>query len=376
MRIALVAEDYYPQLGGVPEHVHNQALQLLAWGHAVTVVTSKMAGAGPDPDFVRRVGTSRVIYANGGVARITTGWRLGRQLERVFDAGQFDVIHVHGGLNPVFGILAPQAAIRLGIPVVATFHTWFERSLGYAVFRRPLQRLLDGHAAAIAVSEPVVDVLLRYFRADWEILPNGVDTNFFQPNGRHPEDALAHGPRLLFLGRIEPRNGLGTVLDALPRILERFPDTRLTVAGDGPWAGHYRRRARAFGSNVEFVGQVFADRPAYYGSADLYLAPTRIASFGVTLLEAMACGTPMILADNHGYRAVVGEGSEAVLLPADDPTAWADTAIQLLADPARRAAMSAAGRAKAAEFAWPIVAQRELDVYERITRLTPSSAAV
>ena len=75
MRVALVAEDYYPQLGGVPEHVHNQALQLLEWGHAVTIVTSKMAGAGPDPEFVQRVGSSRVIYANGGVARITTGWR-------------------------------------------------------------------------------------------------------------------------------------------------------------------------------------------------------------------------------------------------------------------------------------------------------------
>lgn len=376
MRIALVAEDYYPQLGGVPEHVHNQALQLLEWGHAVTVVTSKMAGAGPDPEFVQRVGTSRVIYANGGVARITTGWRLGRQLETVFRDGRFDVVHVHGGLNPVFGILAPQAAIRLGIPVVATFHTWFERSLGYAVFRRPLQRLLDGHAATIAVSAPVVDVLSRYFRADWEIIPNGVNTDFFQPNGRRPGDALATGPRLLFLGRIEPRNGLGTVLDALPRILERFPDTRLTVAGDGPWGGHYRRRARQFGSSVEFVGEVFADRPAYYGAADLYLAPTRIASFGVTLLEAMACGTPMILADNHGYRAVVGDGSEAVLLPADDASAWADTAMQLLADPARRAAMSEAGRAKAAEFAWPIVAQRELEVYERVTNLTPSSAVV
>lgn len=374
MRIALVAEDYYPQLGGVPEHVHNQALQLLEWGHAVTVVTSKMAGAGPDPEFVQRVGTSRVIYANGGVARITTGWRLGRQLETVFRDGRFDVVHVHGGLNPVFGILAPQAAIRLGIPVVATFHTWFERSLGYAVFRRPLQHLLDGHAATIAVSAPVVDVLSRYFRADWEIIPNGVNTEFFQPNGRRPGDALATGPRLLFLGRIEPRNGLGTVLDALPRILERFPDTRLTVAGDGPWGGHYRRRARQFGNSVEFVGEVFADRPVYYGAADLYLAPTRIASFGVTLLEAMACGTPMILADNHGYRAVVGDGTEAVLLPADDASAWADTAMQLLADPARRAAMSEAGRAKAAEFAWPIVAQRELEVYERVTNLTPSSA--
>ncbi len=127
---------------------------------------------------------------------------------------------------------------------------------------------------------------------------------------------------------------------------------------------------------MEFVGEVFADRPAYYGAADLYLAPTRIASFGVTLLEAMACGTPMILADNHGYRAVVGDGTEAVLLPADDATAWADTAIQLLGDPARRAAMSAAGRAKAAEFAWPIVAQRELEVYERVTRGATSAVTV
>ncbi len=359
----------------MPEHVHNQALQLLAWGHAVTVVTSRMAGAGPDPEFVRCVGTSRVIYANGGVARITTGWRLGRQLEHVFREGRFDVVHVHGGLNPVFGILAPQAAIRLGIPVVATFHTWFERSLGYTVFRRPLQRLLDRHAATIAVSAPVVDVLSRYFRADWEIIPNGVDTDFFQPNGRRPGDALATGPRLLFLGRIEPRNGLGLVLDAMPRILEHFPNTRLTVAGDGPWAGHYRRRARPLGASVEFAGEVFADRPWYYGSADLYLAPTRIASFGVTLLEAMACGTPMILADNHGYRAVVDDGTEAVLLPPDNAAAWADTAIGLLADPARRAAMSEAGCAKAAEFAWPIVAQRELEVYERVTRLTPEVTA-
>ena len=372
MRIALVAEDYYPQLGGVQEHVHNQALQLLEWGHDVTVVTSKMAGAGRDPAFVRRVGTSHAIYANGGVARITTGWRLGRQLENVFREERCDVVHVHGGLSPVFGILAPQAAIRLGIPVVATFHSWFDRSLGYSVFRRPLQRLLDRHAATIAVSQPVVDVLSRYFRADWEIIPNGVDTGFFQPNGRRPGDALTSGPRLLFLGRIEPRNGLGTVLDAMPRILQHFPKTHLIVAGDGPWASHYRRRARPLGASVEFVGEVFAERPSCYGSVDLYLAPTRIASFGVTLLEAMACGTPMILADNHGYRAVVGDGSEAVLLPADDAAAWADTAIQLLSDPARRAAMSEAGRAKAAEFAWPIVAQRELEVYERVTSGTPA----
>src|SRR5438067_5062023 len=76
MRVALVAEDYYPQLGGVPEHVHNLALQLNSWGHTATVISSHM-GSYPDAAFVRRVGTSRVIYSNGGVSRITTGWGSG-----------------------------------------------------------------------------------------------------------------------------------------------------------------------------------------------------------------------------------------------------------------------------------------------------------
>ncbi len=352
MRIALVAEDYYPQLGGVPEHVHNLALQLNRWGHTATVVTSHM-GDYPDADFVRRVGTSRVIYSNGGVSRLTTGWRLRRRLEDVFRAGRCDIVHVHGGLAPTFGLAAPFAAWRLGIPVVATFHSWFRRSAGCRVFRRPLQKILDRHAATIAVSQPVVDAMSRYFELDWEIIPNGVDTSFFQPNGRRPTDALTDHPRLLFLGRMEPRNGLGTLFAAMPRVLARYPRAVLTVAGEGPWRRYYERRARFLGASVRFVGEVFGDRPDYYGSADLYLCPTRIASFGVTLLEAMACGTPMVVADNVGFRYVVDGGAEAVILPKDDPAAWAETTIALLADPERRRAMSEAGLAKAARFAWP-----------------------
>jgi phosphatidylinositol alpha-mannosyltransferase len=364
MRIALVAEDYYPQLGGVPEHVHNLALQLNRWGHPTTVISSHM-GPYPDAAFVRRVGTSRVIYSNGGVSRVTTGWRLTRRLEAVFREGRFDIVHVHGGLAPTFGLLAPRAAWRLGLPVVATFHSWFARSLGCRVFRRPLQRILDRHAALIAVSEPVVDANSRYFEADWEVIPNGVDTSFFRPNGRPPTDALTDRPRLLFLGRIEPRNGLGTLLDAMPRILARYPGALLTVAGDGPWRGYYERRARELGGSVRFVGQVFADRPAFYGSADLYLCPTTIASFGVTLLEAMACGTPMVVSDNLGFRSVIDGGAEAVLIPRDDPRVWAETTIALLGDPAQRGAMGRAGRAKAERFAWPRIARQELAVYER-----------
>jgi len=379
VRIALIAEDYYPQLGGVPEHVHNLALQFRARGHAVTVVTSNMQGAHGDDDFIRRVGRSVVIYANGGVARITVGHRLQQRLERLL-RGNFDVVHVHGGLAPTFGVVAPLAARRVGIPVVATFHCWFESSPACRVFRGPLQRLLDLHAARIAVSAPVVEAMSRYFRADWEVIPNGVDLEHFQPAGRRPPEPGTVGPRLLFLHRLEPRNHLGTLLGAMPDILARYPAARLAVAGEGPWRRYYERQAAPLGRAVEFLGRI-SDRPARYRSADLYLCPTTRGSFGITLLEAMACGTPMVVAEGPGFNALVNGGGEAVRLPHDDPAAWARTVIGLMGDPARRRAMSAAGVAKAAQYAWPLVAEQVLAVYERVVhhgsrRPRPAAAAL
>lgn len=366
MRVVLVTEFYYPHLGGVTEHVHHLALELRRRGHEVTILTSHMRGEVADPPFLRRLGTSRVIYSNGAFARFTTGWRLTRQIERLLRELDADLVHVQDGLAPMLGPLAASAAGRLRIPVVATFHSWFPRSIGYRVFRRPLQRRLDRIAATIAVSEPVVAALSRYFTASWEVIPNGVDINLFHPNGRRPTDYLTRGPRLLFLGRLDPRNGLDTVLAAMPRILERHPATRLLVAGDGPLRRVYERVAKPLGPAVRFVGRVNGERPHYYGTADLYLCPTTKASFGITLLEAMACATPLLASDITGFRELVGDGAEAVLVPPREPAAWADAVLRLIQDPARRAAMGTAGRAKAARFAWPHVSDEVLAVYRRV----------
>jgi phosphatidylinositol alpha-mannosyltransferase len=371
VRIALVAEDYYPQVGGIPEHVHNLALQFTERGHTVTVVSSRMRGAYPRdyrPTYdVRRIGTSVVIYANGGVSRITVGWRLRAGLEALFREGRFDVVHVHGGLAPTFGTLTPLAARRVGIPVVATFHSWFPRSAAARVFRRPLQRIMDLHAATIAVSAPVVEAYSRYFSANWEIIPNGVDIGYFRPNGGGSAGQSARGPRLLYLHRLEPRNHLGTLLRAMPLILRHFPATQLLVAGDGPWRTYYRRQAAPLESSVRFLGRV-EDRPDWYRSVDLYLCATTRAAFGITLLEAMACGVPMVVGDNPGFRALVNGGQEAVVLPHHDAAAWAGAVVALLGDPARREAMGRAGVMKAAGFAWPRVAGRVMEVYERVVR--------
>jgi phosphatidylinositol alpha-mannosyltransferase len=373
VRIALVSEYYYPHLGGVTEHVHNLALQLQRQGHATIVVTANMDpparsidlhDSPGEPPFVRRIGTSRTIYSAGSFARITTGVALRRELRALFRSERIDVVHVHGGLNPTLGLVAPEAAGDLGLPVVATFHSWFAASALCRVFRRPLQRRLDRHAAVMAVSQPVVDAHARYFDADWQIVPNGVDTEFFRVGASpaQPRDS----PELLFLGRLDPRNGLDTVLAAMPRVLERHPRARLTVAGDGPLRPVYERLARSLGRSVAFVGRVNGDRPEHYGRADLYLCPTTKASFGITLLEAMACGTPMVVSDITGFRELVGDGAEAVLVPKDRPAMWADRILDLLDDPRRLEAMGVAGRRKAECYAWARIADQVIPIYQRV----------
>lgn len=371
MRIALVTENYYPHLGGIPEHVHHLAVELNGRGHDAIVITARM-GEHQDAPFVRRVGRSVVIYANGGVARITAGWRLTDQIARVLREFRADVMHVHGGLSPVLGVVGPLAAGRAGIPVVATHHSWFPRSGGYRLFRRPLQRLLDRHAASIAVSSAAVDAMGRYFTAQWEIIPNGVDVDLFDDRGRLPA-ASSRRPRLLFLGRLEPRTGLDVVLAAMPTILAQYPDAELVVAGGGPWLGHYRTYAARLRVPVTFLGRVLEERPALYRSADIYVCPTSRASFGVTLLEAMGCGAPIIASDLPAFREVAG--NQAVLIPAADSEAWAAATTALLADPSRRDMMSHAGRLAALEFAWPQVTGRLLEVYQRAVGTLPPRPA-
>lgn len=375
MRIALISEFYYPHLGGVTEHVHNLAKVFNASGHPTIVITAHMAAPTrgrdlhelkEDPPFVRRVGTSRVIYSSGSFARITTGLGLRRQIRTILRQEQIDIVHVHGGLTPVLGLVAPEAAGDLDIPVVATFHSWFPRSALYRIFRRPLQQRLDRHAAVIAVSQPVVEAHARYFDAEWEIIPNGVDTSFFRPGDNGVSPSHPADPKLLFLGRLDPRNGLDTILAAMPTVLVRYPEARLTIAGDGPLRPVYERLAAPAGRQVTFLGRVNGERPMYYSRAHLYLCPTTKASFGITLLEAMACGTPIAASDITGFRELVNGGDEAVLVPKDDPTAWAETIITLLGDGRRRRRMGQAGFAKAAQFAWPRVADQIMHVYRKV----------
>ena len=361
LRIAQVTEYYYPHLGGICEHVHFLAREARLRGHHVDIITSNLRGAYDDPDVVR-VGRSVPVYSNGSLARVTVGRNLRRQVRDVLRRGDYDIVHVHAPLAPSLPLLAVDEA---ECPVVGTFHTYFDYSVGYTLGRRYFQRRMDRLAAAVAVSPTVVEAHERYFTTAWTHIPNGVDTELFSPNAPRPMSIRADVPSILFLGRFDPRNGLASLIDAFKRVRGAARPAQLVVVGDGPLRAHYRRLANG-DPDITFVGSVLRERPEYYANCSLYACPTTKASFGITLLESMACGTPIVCSDLNGFRNVVAHDREALLVPCGDTPALADTLAFLLEDDALRVRLGATGRQRALAYGWPRVSDMILGLYTQI----------
>ncbi|OYV74915.1 MAG: hypothetical protein B7Z74_01640 [Deltaproteobacteria bacterium 21-66-5] len=360
-RIALVTEYYYPHLGGVCEHVHFFAREARRRGHHVDIITSHIPGAEEQPNVIR-IGRSQPVQANGSQARITLGWRLRRQMLRVLREGHYDIVHVHSPLTPVLPLLAIDEA---DCPVVGTFHTYFDRSTGYALFHRYFQRRLEKLSAAIAVSHSTTVALNRYFTAGWTIIPNGIDVDVFNPHAPPPPEVRNDVPSILFLGRFDPRNGLDTLIDAFRRVKQRGRRAQLVVVGDGPLRDHYYALA-GNDPDITFVGAVLEGRPSYYANCSIYACPTTKASFGITLLESMACETPIVCSDILGFRDVVKDGREALMVPCGDRDALADAIVRLIEDEPLRKRLGKRGREESLQYSWDRVTSQVLDVYRSI----------
>ena len=369
LRIALVTEFYYPHLGGVCEHVHFFAREARRLGHHVDIITSQIPGATPMPGVIT-VGRSQPLYVNGSMSRITIGMGLRRQMRMVLRHGQYDIVHVHSPLTPVLPMLAIDEAV---CPVVGTFHTYFDRSFGYAVARGYFQRRLERLDRAIAVSASAVSALERYFDADWTIIPNGVDTKQFHPGAARPAAMQDDRPAILFLGRLDPRNGLGLLLDAFRRIRGRDRDAQLVVVGDGPLRRYYENEAHGH-PDIRFVGSVLDERAGYYANSAVYACPTTIASFGITLLESMACATPIACSNIPGFWDVVAHNREALMVGKREPDVLADALVELLDDESLRERLGQMGRHRSLQYDWAHVTRRVLDEYASVLGLAAVAA--
>jgi phosphatidylinositol alpha-mannosyltransferase len=367
-----VTEYYYPLLGGITEHVHNTRLQLAKLGHDVKVITSYsnpgiFRARRPrdliDPNVVR-MGFSAPIFANGSVGAYSIGFRLGDKLRSVVEAEKFDLVHAH---SPIFPTLPLLAVLHARCPVVGTFHTYFDGSIAYSVLKNFVQSyLIERLDGQIAVSNSCVAALRPYFQLRARVIPNGVDTDEFSPATKRLDMFDRDTPTLLFVGRFDPRNGLAVMLRAFGIVKRRHPSVRLLVVGGGPLRRYYEALApKEWKRDIHFAGLVRNDRPAFYATCDVFCSPVSKASFGLTLLEAMASAKPIVATENTGYRELLGPG-EGILTPPGDPKAFANAILRLLEDEKLREEMGSNGRRKALEYSWGKVIRDILACYEEV----------
>jgi len=364
MRVGLVCPYEWTVPGGVGNHVRALAGELRRLGHQVEVLAPAERPVA-EPGFVGLGGSLAVPY-NGSVARIAIGPRTLVRVRRALAGGGYDLLHVHEPLSPSVGLLAVTQSGRK-LPVVGTFHANLDRSLALQAAGPLLRRVYDRLAGRIAVSASARDTWQGHFGGTMAVVPNGVAPEFFA----RPEPLpgwKGDGPTVLFVGRLEPRKGLAYLVRAFLRLKPRFPRLRLLVVGRDD--RHQQDKAMAMvpprlRPDLVFVGSVpQADLPSYYASADVFCAPSLGGeSFGIVLAEAMAVGLPVVCSDIGGYRDVVHDGSNGLLVPPRAPEALAEALAGLLDSPARLAAMGQAAAVAARRYRWEVVAGEVAEVY-------------
>jgi phosphatidylinositol alpha-mannosyltransferase len=379
VRIALLSPYSWTYPGGVTRHIDALAGELSTAGHDVRV----LAPYDPDDELSRRLhrgarpqsaavgegfvslGRTVGISANGAVSNLSVFPRAVFDMRRELRGGGYDVVHIH---EPVAPVLCWDAVCSLGsLPLVGTFHTYSENLLtnGFAAVPLGGRRRMNRLHARIAVSEAAAWTARRFYGGRYEVIPNGVHV----PAGavparvRQPDEPL----RILFVGQAVERKGLPVLLRAFEALREQLPASLTLVGANESEVAHMMLDDRG----VTALGKVSEERKlAELSRAHVLCAPSLGGeSFGMVLTEAFAAGTPVVASDIPGYRDVVRDGHDGVLVPADDPLALAHELRGLALDEPRRASMAASARARAERFAWPAVASEVIESYERARRV-------
>jgi glycosyltransferase involved in cell wall biosynthesis len=251
-----------------------------------------------------------------------------------------------------------QQATRLGMRIrLANFYPFFMQE----VVARRMDRIITGsHNSRASVQK-------AFALRDGQIatIHDGVDTSVFRPLG------LARRPNgILYNGNSEDRNkGARYLLEAAAILRDRGIDFHLTFV-DRPGAELATRMVRelALGDRVTFTGRLpLHELVRAHNEASVFVSPSLYEGFGLPAAEAMACGTPVVATTAGAFPEVIADGKTGILVPPADARALADAIVALLADPARRAAMGAAGARRIEDhFSWRVCAIKTAELYEDV----------
>jgi phosphatidylinositol alpha-mannosyltransferase len=367
LRILLVNPYDLTHPGGVTSHVLDLAHQFHAMEHEVAIAGPAGHGMLPQNGYTHHLGPTFRALSPGDAARVNINPFIGRDIQEFLSKRRFDVIHLHEPFLPFIG----PAFLRLSNAVkVGTFHTWRQGPHLPYILGWPLlqywNRKLHGH---IAVSEMSRKTIGAYVKAKYRVIPNGVDFHRFADPAPPPPHLSDARPTLLFVGRIEARKGIPYLLEAYKTVKESIPTARLVIVGEGGLLRDYKDMCRRLDlMDVYFEGYVSPDKlPGYYQRADVFCSPSTVnEAFGITLLEAMAAGTPVVATTTNGPATLGPDGVNGLIVPPKDADALATAAIRLLEDRPLAAKMAASAHERARLFDWENVALQLLDYYQEV----------
>ncbi len=365
MRVCFVSRRFFPAISGMSVYAENLLRELVAAGHDVTMISqfrgdeegTRIYGGGPPPPVpgVTVAGREAVGEQSGGDFERDVDDLVAQVLAR----GPFDVVHAQYGYPT--GIAAMEAARRLGVPSVVSIQGGDGHWVGdCCATHMDAMRIVCAHAGKLLIgSGSFRDEVVERVGADAErfsLVPGAVDTTRFVPA---PQPEPGGGRTLLYHGRVDRRKGILDLIAALPEV----PGARLVVSGIGPDLEPARQAAR--GLPVEFLGYVPYDEvPGVYPRADVFVSPTYAEGFSNTVLEAMACGLPVVAGRAVGVVDCVRDGENGLLHEPGDVAGLALLLRRITADAALRARLRAAALEEVrATYAWPRVAALIQDAY-------------
>ena len=369
MTTLLLAQDFPPMGGGIAR-LHGEMAKRYAPGELIVSTPQD------------RDATDFDAHLDGVVDRLPVSRRLTKTLPGLLLwsrraaalARRHHVRFVHCGNVKPAGYPARWVLERCRVPYGIYFHggdllTEQHKSRQSRFKRRSARAILGGAAVLMANSAWTRDLALSVLGElgldghgqRLRVVHLGTDPDRFRP-GVDPAELRQRfglpdgGVRwLLTVARLTPHKGMDTVLQALPAILERAPDVRYVVAGSGPGGARERLEelARHVGvaDRVTFLGAIDdRDLPALYNLASVYVGASRraervgVEGFGISLVEASACGLPVVGGNSGGIPDAVRDGETGFLVPPEDPAALGDAVSRLLADGGLARRIGAAGR--------------------------------
>lgn len=322
MRISFVSDTYAPQANGVARTLERLVRGLRARGHAVEVIRPAKLGSLEEGMEVRSLPLP-------GYDGIHVGLAHSLEIQRFWRTTRPDVVYV--ATETPLGVMAIQAARQMGVPVVSGFHTNFQQYLSYyrlsglESFATTYLRLV--HNASVKTFVPCEEVRVALRREGFdnlELLPKGVDTEFFDPAKRDPALRASWGAGeadtvALYVGRLAPEKNLSLLGDAFEAMRQRDPSTRVVVVGDGP----KRQELMAEHPDFLFPGALHGEELARaYASADVFVFPSVTETFGNVVMEAMASGLVTVAFNYAAAGQHMKNAANGFLAPFGDATAF------------------------------------------------------